>query len=252
MKIGIVGNGHVGGAMHKLFENAIIYDEPQNIGNRDEINNCEVVFVCVPTPMGENGQCDTSIVEYVLSWLNASNIVIRSTIPVGFTEKWQKIKNNCNLFFQPEYYGETTNHPFANLKTRDWITIGGEKVSFDKVVEAYQSVYTSDLYINLVDSKTAELAKYMENCFLATKVTFCNEFYDIAEKMGVDYNQLRETWLLDSRIGRSHTFVYKNNRGYGGSCLPKDLSAIIYQADNIDCDVTLLKSVREKNNKLKE
>ena len=92
----------------------------------------------------------------------------------------------------------------------------------------------------------------MENCFLATKVTFCNEFYDIAQKMGIDYNQLRETWLFDSRIGRSHTFVYKNNRGYGGSCLPKDLSAMIYQADNIDCDVTLLKSVREKNNKLKE
>ena len=252
MKIGIIGDGHVGGAMQGLFTDATIYDEPKKIGNRDEINSLDVVFVCVPTPMGKNGECDTSIVEDVLSWVNVPNIVIRSTVPVGFTEKWQEIKKDCNLFFQPEYYGETTNHPFADLTNRRWITIGGRKGTFDSVIEAYQSVYTSDIYINLIDSKTAELAKYMENCFLATKVTFCNEFYDIAQKMGIDYNQLRETWLLDSRIGRSHTFVYKNNRGYGGSCLPKDLSAMIYQADNIDCDVTLLKSVRDKNNKLKE
>ena len=74
---------------------------------------------------------------------------------------------------------------------------------------------------------------YMENCYLATKVVFCNEFYDFAKKVGVDYNKLRETWLLDPRIGRSHTFVYDDNRGFGGSCLPKDTSAFVEQGKKL-------------------
>lgn len=247
MRVGIVGFGHVGQAMQKLFPDAIIYDEPKNIGNRGQINDCDVAFICVPTPMGENGICDTSIVEAVLSWIETANIVIRSTVPVGFTQTWQSKKNCCNILFQPEYYGETGNHPFSELKSRAWITLGGDKGRFDKTIQAYQTVYTSDVYINLVDSKTAELAKYMENCFLAAKVTFCNEFYDIARQFEVDYHSLRETWLLDSRIGRSHTFVYEDDRGFGGSCLPKDIAAIIHQAENAGADVTLLKSIQEKN-----
>lgn len=76
------------------------------------------------------------------------------------------------------------------------------------------------------DSTTAELVKYMENCWLATKVTFCNEFFDIANTFGVDYNELRELWLLDGRVGESHTIVYEENRGFGGKCLPKDTEAL--------------------------
>ena len=247
MKIGIVGIGHVGSAMNELFKDAFIYDEPKGIGCREEINKCDISFICVPTPMGEQGQCDTSIIEYVLDWVNTKNIVIRSTVPVGFTEKWQDRKSGHNLIFQPEYYGETVNHPFSNLKERNWITLGGEDGRFDDVIVAYQLFYTSEIFFNLVDSKTAELAKYMENCYLATKVTFCNEFYDLAKKLGVDYTKLRETWLLDPRIGRSHTFVYTDSRGFGGSCLPKDLSAMIVQAEDIGVDALLLKAIKEKN-----
>ena len=87
MKCGIVGYGHVGMAMHKRFTDALIYDEPKGIGSRDEINNCDVAFICVPTPMGKNGECDTSIVENVLEWVNSSTIVIRSTVSVGFTKQ---------------------------------------------------------------------------------------------------------------------------------------------------------------------
>ena len=116
------------------------------------------------------------------------------------------------------------------------------------VIQAYQSVFTSELIINIVEARTAELAKYMENCYLATKVTFCNEFYDIANAFGVDYNQLRETWLLDPRIGRSHTFVYENARGFGGNCLPKDISAIVYQAEQLGVNCGLLNNVIRRNN----
>lgn len=91
------------------------------------------------------------------------------------------------------------------------------------------------------------MAKYMENTFFATKVTFCNQFYDLCLAMDVDYNKVRETWLLDPRIGRSHTFVYPDNRGYGGSCLPKDTAAIIYQGDEFYTDMSLLKAVEKIN-----
>ena len=87
----------------------------------------------------------------------------------------------------------------------------------------------------------------MENSFLALKVTFCNEFYDIAAAHGIDYNELRELWLLDPRIGRSHTFVLPDDRGFGGRCLPKDLSAIIELARRAGVEPMLLEATRAAN-----
>ena len=97
------------------------------------------------------------------------------------------------------------------------------------------------------DAKSVEMAKYMENAFLATKVTFCNEMYDIAMALGADYNLAREIWIADPRIGASHTFVYEDNRGYGGSCLPKDIVSITAQGNKHGVNTTLLQSVIEKN-----
>ena len=248
-KVGIVGLGHVGGSMNELFTDAVVFDEIKGIGSREEINNCEIAFVCVPTPRAEDGHCDTSIVEYVLNWVQSDVIVLRSTVPVGFTDEWCK-KTGKKIVFQPEYYGETVAHPFADPHNRNWITLGGEDDATTKVAELYQTKFTSELFIHQIDARTAELAKYMENCFLATKVTFCNQFYDIAKDMGINYNKLRETWLLDPRIGRSHTFVYPDNQGYAGSCLPKDLSSMLYQANEIGTDVPFLQSVWDTNAKL--
>ncbi len=248
-KVGIVGMGHVGSLMNLLFKDAVVYDELKNIGSMDEINKCKITFVCVPTPKCADGSCDVSIVENVLNWINSDIIVLRSTVPVGFTEA-QKSKLNKKIIFQPEYYGETKAHPFQNPNNRDWITLGGATQDVNEVVKLYQKVYNSNIFINVVDSKTAELAKYMENSYLAMKVTFCNQFYDLAKIMGVDYNQLRETWLLDPRIGRSHTFVFEDDRGYGGSCLPKDVASIINQANNENVNFDLLKSVEKINGKL--
>ena len=245
-RIGIVGLGHVGGSMKELFTNAVVYDEIKQIGTREAINQCQIAFVCVPTPRAEDGHCDASIVEYVLDWIESDVVVLRSTVPVGFTDAWVA-KTGKKIVFQPEYYGETIAHPFADPHNRNWITLGGNEEATNKVAELYQSVFTSELFIHQVDAKTAELAKYMENCFLATKVTFCNQFYDLAQAMGVNYNKLRETWLLDPRIGRSHTFVYPDNRGFGGSCLPKDLSATLYQAKQVGADVPLLQAVWDTN-----
>ena len=246
MKIAIVGNGYVGTAMSKLFVDAVLYDEPKNLGSRNAVNSCDISFVCVPTPEGESGECDTHVVEDVISWIETEVIVLRSTVPVGFTETMIE-KYNKNIVFQPEYCGETVGHPYVNLSQRKWITLGGKQPYVEKVVNAYQQVCSAELIIKIVDSRTAELAKYMENCFLATKVIFCNEFYDLAEKMGVSYTELRETWLMDERMGRNHTFVYPEARGYSGKCLPKDVDALLVQAEKQGVDMRILRSVKGKN-----
>lgn len=251
MKVGIIGYGHVGKAMHVLFTDAALYDEPLDIGTKQDINNCNIAFICVPTPMADSGKCDTSIVEEVISWCAAEILVIRSTVYVGFTDKMCE-KYNKNIIFQPEYYGETAAHPFADLANRSWLSFGGNNDEvISKVIELYKTVYNSNIKIYITDAKTAELAKYMENSFYAVKVTFCNEFYDIAKKLHVNYDKVREVWLADPRIGSSHTFVYEDNRGYGGKCLPKDIASIIYQADEVNADAALLKATVEKNIKLR-
>ena len=223
--VGIVGCGHVGGAMRELFSDAIVYDKYLGIGSEEEINKCDVAFVCVPTPMGADGRCDESCVDEVLSWVNTDVIVIRSTVPIGYTkEKAEQL--NKRIVFQPEYYGETHNHPLADLKKRTWIVLGGEIEDTSMVAKEYKKVYTAEIQIIKTDSATAEMAKYMENTYLATKVIFCNEMFDIAQAYGIDYDELREVWLMDPRINRSHTFVYEDDRGYGGSCFPKDMNAL--------------------------
>lgn len=245
-KVAIIGLGHVGSTMRGLFPDALVYDEPKRLGSRESVNQCHIAFVCVPTPQSDDGSCDTSIVDSVLSWLDSDVIVLRSTVPVGFTDDRRK-KLGKRIVFQPEYYGETVAHPFADPHHRDWITLGGAIEDTSEAAHLYETVFTSELTINQVDAKTAEAAKYMENTFLALKVTFCNQFYDLAQAMGVNYDQLRETWLLDPRIGRSHTFVYPDNRGYSGSCLPKDMAAAISQAHDLGVDVPLLEAVARTN-----
>lgn len=246
MKIGIVGYGHVGKAMHKQFPGALVYDGPLGIGSQEELAGCDVAFVCVPTPEASDGSCDTTHVREVLKWLDASVIVIRSTVPVGFTDSQIEVTGK-RIVFQPEYYGETAAHPFADLTSRSWLTLGGSAANVKLAVKAYQSVFNAEVKFVFTDARTAELAKYMENCFLALKVTFCNEFYDNAQAFDVDYSALREVWLEDPRIGRSHTFVYEDNRGFSGKCLPKDVNAMLHQAGDRDVNVSLLHAMRLRN-----
>lgn len=246
-RVGICGLGHVGSCMKQLFPAAYIYDEPKGIGTREEVNKCDFVFVCVPTPKAEDGHCDTSIVDDVLSWLEPQEIIIlRSTVPVGYTLD-KMLHLHKSIVFQPEYYGETFNHRFENPWNRSWITLGGFSFDTEKVAQLYETIFTSDLVINQVDPRAAEMAKYMENTFFSVKVTFCNQFYDLCQELGVNYTEAKEAWLLDPRIGRTHTQVYPDNRGYGGSCLPKDTAAIIHQGDECGVDMKLLKAVEEIN-----
>jgi len=258
----IFGYGWVGSSMKKYFTGADIFsvefglyiDDLDQIISRTEIEqfigerSWELGIICVPTPELETGGCDTSIVEEIISeWKDRIKIfIIRSTVEIGTTNQL-KLKYNIRIVICPEFIGETIHHPLTKHDSGASIIVGGSPDDTSIVVQYWKTVLNSNAVIRQVDAKTAEMCKYMENCFLATKVTFCNEFYDIAEACDVDYDELRELWLLDPRITRSHTFVYENNRGFGGKCLPKDMKALIHSAREKGSPALLMEFILEKN-----
>jgi len=187
----------------------------------------EVAFISTPTPMQPNGYCDTSIVEKaVKEWAPYVDLfIVRSTVPPG-TCDWLAQTYKTRVVFQPEYVGETLGHPNTEVIRDPFVILGGKPEDTKAAARAWSKVLHPNARIRQVSSETAELCKYMENCFLGVKVLFVNEFRQLAENMGVDFLELREAWLDDPRIGRSHTFAYKENPGFSGKCLPKDLNAI--------------------------
>ncbi|MBK9118002.1 MAG: hypothetical protein IPM18_00115 [Phycisphaerales bacterium] len=230
-KVACVGGGVVGTAMRKLCgPETVVYDvrtEPGYTRDKTLVNACDVAFINVPTPMAPDGSCDTSIVEEVVSWLTCPLIIIRSTVAPGTTNRLAETYRR-NLVFQPEYLGETPAHVFGNMAEREFLVLGGPPALTSRAADFYKHYYNSYVQIYFCDALTAELCKYMENAFYAVKVTFVNEFYDIARAHGVDFNMLREVWLADTRISRDHTFVYPDARGFSGKCLPKDCNAIVH------------------------
>ena len=118
-------------------------------------------------------------------------------------------------------------------------------------VELWQRVAGWGAIYAQTDSLTAELVKYMENAFLATKKIFCDEFYDLAQHLGVDYNELKELWLLDGRVGRAMTLVHPQNRGFGGRCLPKDVSALVHLAASRGLQSPLFETILGINDRVR-
>jgi len=249
--VAIVGMGAVGRGMQTLFSDAVVFDEPLGIGTREAVNACRFAFVCVPTPSMPSGAADTRIVEAVVGWVQSETIVLRSTVPPGTTDRIASATGK-RVVFQPEYGpGSTPGHPYADVRNIGWAILGGPPEWTQPVHDLYRRTHRADLDIRQTDAVTAELAKYMENAFLALKVTFCNEFYDLAGALGVDYETLRDLWLLDPRMGESHTLVYPDDRGFGGPCLPKDLAAIVARAAEAGTRPTLLRAVLDVNEELR-
>jgi UDPglucose 6-dehydrogenase len=253
MAIGIVGYGVVGKALAKLFGHDVetagvrVYDKFLDGMNseqcRDAIQTCELVFVAVPTPQASDGSCDVTAVEEVVSWVNPP-MCFKSTVPPGTVDRLVAASGK-RICFSPEYVGESRWHPWKGIETHGFVIVGGEKSLCDYVVRTYQQVLGPLVLYYMTDAKTAELCKYMENTFLATKVAFVNQFYDLALAYGVNFNELRELWLADERIGRSHTIVTEE-RGYRGRCLPKDMSAIIQAGKKVG-GAPLLEAVSRYN-----
>lgn len=235
MKIGIVGYGVVGRALSKLFggeDGALdvhVYDKFVRGLNTAErkaaIQACDLVFVAVPTPEGPGGVCNVSAVREVVAWIEPP-MCLKSTVPPGTVDRLAE-RTGKRICFSPEYVGETRWHPWKGIESHGFVIVGGERKLCALVVTAYQAHLGPLVRYYITDARTAELCKYMENSFLATKVAFVNQFYDLAQAYSVDFHELREIWLADERIGRSHTIVTEE-RGYRGRCLPKDVAAIIH------------------------
>lgn len=246
--VGVVGDGVVGAAMRDLLgSKTVVYDtRPGAPQDRQAINRCDIAFVCVPSPMQPDGSCDTSIVTSCVAWIESPLIVLRSTVPPGTTDRLRSAYGK-RVIFQPEYLGETPSHVFAALANRQFIVLGGPPEDTSAAADLYKHYYNSMVRFHFCDAVTAELAKYMENCFYAVKVTFVNAFYDLARAYGVNFDVLREVWLADTRISRDHTFVFPDQRGFSGKCLPKDVSAIVHSCLQRGVDPKLLRAVLSIN-----
>ena len=262
MKIGIIGQGFVGTAVRegvKNFFNIETFDinkESTCTSTKEVCDKSDITFVCLPTPMKKDGSCYTGIVEKVLSEINDINkcnvIVVKSTIPPGTTSKWNKMFNNINVVFNPEFLTEA--NAINDFKNQNRIIIGGPKKSASKVRRLFVKAFPKVKIIK-TDSTYAEMVKYVTNCFLATKVSFANEMYQICENLNIDYDKVVEYVKYDERIGNTHLNVPgpDGDFGFGGHCFPKDLNALINLAEKqgLGLDINVLKATLETNNKVR-
>lgn len=255
-KVGVVGFGYVGKGIANLMSKAhfvIAYDPHLGMStSREAINDCDVVFICVPTPSGPVGECDTRIVSEVLEWIKGPVICIKSTVAPGYTDH-KAARLGKVICFSPEFMGEPTNFvpPWKypdprRAEQHDFVIVGGNGA--DEVLQLYYPILSTDSrFIGLSEALPAELAKYMENTFFALKVGFCNEWAEICQAFGVPYHVVRELWLTDPRPGGDHTVVNPDNPGFGGKCLPKDLDAIIHACFNLQYWPHLLTATARSN-----
>lgn len=240
--IKIYGYGFVGKAMKTLFPDAWRHDPDQGY---HAPSRADIAFVCVPTPL-KKGKLDTSIVEEVVMEAEEDLIIIRSTVMPGTCDKLEKLGKN--IVFQPEYLGESPNHPMTDQKARPFIILGGKPENRRKVIELYQGVYNANINIRQVTNYEAEVIKLTENRAIAFKVAQCQELYDVCEKAGIDYYTIRDAvYGEDPRFNLWFSFVYPDNRGMDSKCLPKDVYGWSAWAESLGYEPKITKAILNKN-----
>jgi UDPglucose 6-dehydrogenase len=261
MKIGIVGQGFVGTAVReglKGFFDIETYDiaKESTCETLDDIcRKSKILFVCLPTPMRGDGSCYTGIVDEVLEKINTSNhcktIVVKSTIPPGTTVRWNNMFSNIDIVFNPEFLTEANS--INDFKNQNRIIIGGPKKAASRVRRLFVKVFPKVKIIK-TDSTYAEMVKYVTNSFLAMKVSFANEMYQICDRLDVDYDKVIEYAMHDERLGYSHWSVPgpDGDFGYGGHCFPKDVKALIKVASDLDISPRMLTATHMKNNDVRK
>jgi len=254
-KIGIIGFGFVGSAVRFGFSPNTGCDAEIKVFDKDKnkstdslevvVNDSDFVFVSVPTPSNKDGKINLDVVDSVLNDINNVQkndniILLRSTMTPGSSQNFQNKYPKLNLVFNPEFLTErSANFDFINQSR---FILGGKAKHTSKVAELYKWRFGESIPVIETNFETAELIKYMNNCFFATKVSFMNEMKLLADKCNADWELAVEGFVRDGRVGHSHLNVpgHDGKNGFGGSCFPKDIQALIEYGNSMGVDMNTL------------
>lgn len=264
VSIGVIGNGFVGSAVVYAFKqdcDVKIYDLDPNRSTSTFENTIDqdIIFVCLPTPMVdvEGGECNLSIVESMFDKIAENNkrkdniFVIKSTVPIGTTKLFTKKYLKLNIVHSPEFL--TAKNAKIDFITASRHIVGipfydGNSDQYSKLVNLYRKRFQGSLILTM-DSDESEFVKYACNCYFATKVSYFNEIKLLSDRLGLDWDLVMDGVLSDGRIAKSHTSVpgHDGDKGFGGTCFPKDINSMIHIMESYNLDPMLLKAAWEQN-----
>lgn len=254
--VGIIGNGFVGNAIYQNFKNKVVtrvFDvRPEKcLNTQSDCLKANIVFICLPTPMKENGQCDLS---FVLNFFNTVEIsagydplfVIKSTVPIGTTEMLCNLRKDLKIVHNPEFL--TAVNAVEDFRKSDRNIIGGKQEWALKLSNFFIEHFPT-IPIQIVSSNESETIKYFCNSFLAAKVAFFNNLYEICQKFNMNFDSVKDGVIADKRIGPAHTKVPGPDglMGFGGYCFPKDINALINTLKENNINPVLFETVWEYN-----
>ena len=258
--VGIIGLGFVGGAIKESFVNTglvtVIVRDPYKGYNAsyEDLKACSAIFVCVPTPQSDDGKCDTGPLESVLQELYAAKyhgvIISKCTAPPKVYADLQR--HSPNLVHAPEFL--TAANAVQDYIHGEFSIIGGSVSAYmreaERIIKMSQPDLKSIRYCSIAE---AALAKYTINSFMATKVVFMNEIAALAKELECDYALVAALVKADPRIGKSHMQVPGPDGyfGFGGACFPKDTSALLRVAADMDVQMNVLDAAVKKNTLLR-
>lgn len=251
--VSVVAGGTVGSAVAAYYSGVKIYDKYKEVDKIEEVAKADYIFVAPPTPYKDGldlTEMDDAIAQLVkhLQHPERQVVILKSTILPGTTDSYQKKYPNVNFVFNPEFLTESVAiEDFAGPDKQIVGYTGKTEGVADQVLE----ILPPAPYSRVVPAKSAEMAKYAINSYYAFKVIFGNSLFDFAEKVGANYDKVREALVGDKRIIDSHFDVWHGGfRGYGGKCLPKDVSTLVWFGKNNGVDVRFLEQIEKINNQL--
>ena len=264
INIGIIGFGFVGSSVAYGFSAQTGFDQAElrifdknpakSTHTLDEVlKESDFIFLSVPTPSNADGSINLSVLESVIDEINTHGtkdgcvVLVRSTVIPGTTRRFQEKYKNVTLVFNPEFLTErSAKFDFINQAR---FILGGDLKHTSKVAELFSARFGSSTPTIQTNFETAEFIKYMNNCYFATKVSFMNEMKLIADKSGVDWRIAVDGFVRDGRVGHSHLAVPgpDGKCGFGGSCFPKDIQAMMSHAKDVGVEPSVLDGAWKTN-----
>lgn len=259
MKIGIIGYGFVGKAVAAAYEedqlliNDPLYKDSTSIKDMKEQANA--IFVCVPTPQGDTGECDTRILIDVLGQLNdyTGIIISKSTATPPVYAELESRYSHLKFAHVPEFL--TAANAVVDYQYPVNIVIGARQ---ELRQDIFATIITNKIHFDYTRVKFCSVAeasmfKYLANTMLAMKVIINNEYYDLCNSLGISWDNVATVAESDARLGDTHWQVPgpDGSRGFGGACFPKDTAALASLAKFLNVDMSMLNTAIDKNGKIR-